>query len=69
MNRKTMRIVGTMMLALAAVSGVAVSGQDKYTLQLPDGLRFSDFKGYEDWQLISSAETDDRMKVILGNLP
>jgi hypothetical protein len=36
-------------------------------LQLPNGLAFSDFKGYEDRQLISSAETDDRMKVILGN--
>jgi hypothetical protein len=34
---------------------------------LPDGLAFSDFKGYEDWQLISTSKTDDRMKVILGN--
>src|ERR1700733_4393003 len=30
-------------------------------------LAVSDFRGYGDWQLISSAETDDRMKVILGN--
>src|ERR1700719_48519 len=65
MNRKSMWIVATMMLAI--VSGVAVSGQDKYTLKLPNGLPFSDFKGYEDWQLISSAQTDDRLKVILGN--
>jgi Cytochrome P460 len=41
--------------------------EDKYTLRVPGGLAFSDFKGYEDWQLISSAKTDDRMKVILGN--
>jgi hypothetical protein len=58
-------IIASMMLAV--VSGVALSVQDKYTLKLPNGLAFSDFKGYGDWQLISSAETDDRIKVILGN--
>jgi hypothetical protein len=67
MNRKSVWIVATSMLALAVVGGVWASGQDRYTLKLPNGLLFSDFKGYGDWQLISSAETDDRMKVILGN--
>jgi hypothetical protein len=54
-------------IALAVLGGVALSAQDRYTLRVPDGLAFSDFKGYEDWQLISSAKTEDRMKVILGN--
>jgi cytochrome P460 len=67
MNRKSMWIVATTTLALAVVSGVALSALDKYTLKLPNGLAFSDFKGYGDWQLISSAQTDDRLKVILGN--
>ncbi len=67
MNRKSMWVIGAVMLALAVVSGVAVSAQDKYTLKLPGGLAFSDFRGYEDWQLISTSKTDDRMKVILGN--
>jgi hypothetical protein len=67
MSRKTKWTVAGMMLALALVVGVAASGQDRYTLKLPDGVAFSDWKGYGDWQLISSAETDDRMKVILGN--
>jgi hypothetical protein len=67
MNHKSRWIVATMMLAIAVVSGVAISAQDKYTLQVPNGLAFSDFRGYEGWQLISSAKTDDRMKVILGN--
>jgi hypothetical protein len=65
MNGKVMLIVAAM--TLAVVSGVRSSAQDKYTLKLPEGLAFSDFKGYEDWQLISSAKTDERMKVILGN--
>ena len=65
MNGKRMLIVAAMVLAV--VSGVAISAQNKYTLKLPDGLAFSDWKGYEDWQLISTSKTDDRMKVILGN--
>jgi Cytochrome P460 len=62
-----MRMVGALVLSLAVVGGVAGSVQDKYTLKLPNGLPFSDFRGYEDWQLISSSKTDDRLKVILGN--
>jgi hypothetical protein len=67
MIRTSMLILGAAALVLAVVVGVAGSAQDKYALKLPNGLPFSDFKGYEDWQLISSAKTDDRMKVILGN--
>jgi hypothetical protein len=67
MNGKSMLIVSAVVLVLAVGSGVATSAQDKYTLRLPDGLAFSDWKGYEDWQLISTSKTDDRLKVILGN--
>jgi hypothetical protein len=67
MNRQSILIVAATALVLAVVSGVAISAQDKYTVKLPDGVAFSDFMGYEDWQLISSSKTDDRMKVILGN--
>jgi hypothetical protein len=67
MNGKSMVIVTGVVLVLAIVSGVAISAQDKYTLKLPDGLPLSDWRGYEDWQLISTSKTDDRLKVILGN--
>ena len=67
MNSKSMLIVAAKLVVLAVVSGVAISAQDKYTLKLLDGVAFADFKGYEDWQLISTSKTDDRMKVILGN--
>ena len=67
MNGKSTVIGATMVLVLAVVSGVAISAQDRYTLKLPNGRAFSDWKGYEDWQLISRSKTDDRLKVILGN--
>jgi hypothetical protein len=66
-GKKGLLIVVATLLVLAVVSGAAISGQDRYTLRLPDGLPFSDFRGYGDWQLISSSKTDDRLKVILGN--
>jgi hypothetical protein len=67
MKSNSILIVATIVLVTAVVSGVAISAQDKYTLKLPDGVAFSDFKGYEDWRLISTSKTDDRLKVILGN--
>ena len=67
MNSKNAVMLVAAFLTLAVVSGVAVSAQDKYALRLPSGVSFGDFKGYGDWQLISSSKTDDRMKVILGN--
>jgi Cytochrome P460 len=67
-SRRTVVVFATTYaISLAALGSLALSAQDRYTLKLPDGIPFSDFKGYGDWQLISSAETDDRMKVILGN--
>ena len=35
-------------IVLAVLGGSAISAQDKYTVQVPNGLAFSEFKGYED---------------------
>ncbi len=67
MSHKGSLIVFTTVVMLAVVSSVAGSAQDKYTLKLPDGVAFSDFRGYEDWRLISSSKTDDRMKTAIGH--
>ena len=42
--------------ALIVLSGAAISAQDKYTLQVPGGLAFSEFRGYESWPVISISE-------------
>jgi hypothetical protein len=55
------------MAMLAVVGGTALSAQDKYALKSPDGIAFSDFRGYEDWAVVSSARTDEVLKVIVGN--
>ena len=59
------RVIGT--VVLAAFGGAAVYAQEKYSLKSPDGIAFSDFKGYEDWAVVSSARTDEVLKVIVAN--
>jgi hypothetical protein len=41
--------------------------QDKYALKVPGGLAFSEFSGYESWQVISVSHNGDKLAVILGN--
>jgi len=37
-----------------------------YSLKAPNGIAFSDFKGYEDRAVVSSARTDEVLKVIVA---
>ena len=45
----------------------ATSAQDKYSLKIPNGLAFSEFRGYEDWQTISISHDGNLMALILAN--
>ncbi len=67
MKRKTKLAIVTTATMLVVLGGMAISAQDKYTLKSPSGVAFSDFKGYEDWQVVSSAQTDEVLKVIVAN--
>jgi hypothetical protein len=42
---------------LAVLGGIALAAQDRYSLQVPGGLAFSEFRGYEDWQTIAVVTT------------
>ena len=52
---------------LAVLAGAAISAQDKYTVKVPGGLAFAEFKGYEGWQTISLSQSEKLLAVILGN--
>src|SRR3954452_14001069 len=67
MKRKRKLTIAITTAGLAVVGGAAVYAQDKYSLNSPSGIAFSDFKGYEDWALVSSARTDEVLKVIVAN--
>ena len=66
------KILRWLMVTFAAVlvgfGGRAISAQqDKYALQVPNGLKFSDFRGYENWQVVAVSQTDDLLKVMVAN--
>jgi hypothetical protein len=54
-------------VVLAVLGGRAISAQDKYTVQVPNGLAFSEFRGYEDWQVIAVSHAENLIAVILAN--
>jgi hypothetical protein len=54
-------------IVLAVLGGKAISAQDKYTVQVPKGLAFSEFRGYEDWQVVAVSQTEELIAVILAN--
>jgi hypothetical protein len=41
--------------------------QDKYTVSVPGGLAFSEFRGYEAWQVVSISQNGPLMAAILAN--
>jgi len=61
--------MATAVLAVLAAAAVyaQVQDKDKYSLKSPGGIAFSDFRGYEDWAVASSARTDEILKVIVAN--
>ena len=72
MKRILPLLMAIIALALAVLGHRASSAQDeqeKYTLKVPGGLAFSDFKGYEDWQVVSPSQTDAQnvIRLILAN--
>src|SRR5882724_5109166 len=68
MKRVSSWLIVTIAVALAVlVGGRAMSAQDRSTLQVPNALAFSEFKGYEDWQTVGVSQTGNTIEVILGN--
>ena len=67
MTRRNVLLVGIVSALLAVAGGAAMSAQDKYSLKTPSGIAFSDFQGYEGWQVVSLARTDEVLKAIVAN--
>ena len=61
------------MLTISMIAGVltlgswAIAAQDKYTVKVPNGLAFAEFRGYEAWQVVSISQNGGLMAAILAN--
>src|SRR2546429_1544216 len=73
MKRKSKLTIAVATAVLAVLGAVVLYAQgqdqpqDKYSLKSTSGIAFSDFKGYEDWSVVSSARTEQVLKVIVAN--
>jgi len=69
MKGKTMRVILFVGVFVFVLVALALAAQDRYTLKVPNGLAFSDFRGYEDWQVVAPSQTDASkvIRVILAN--
>ena len=63
------RHIASMLIVSASlfVVGITFAAQDRYTLQVPNGLAFSEFRGYEKWQVVSVSQSGDVFAAILVN--
>ena len=66
-RNSTLILVGIAVSLAALGTRAAISAQDRDNLKVPGGLSFSEFKGYESWQLISLSHNGDKLAAILGN--
>jgi hypothetical protein len=75
-NRSAVKLIAGLIgvaaaFLLGAGSGATLRAQgadnDKYSLISPGGIAFSNFRGYEDWSVVSSARTEEVLKVIVAN--
>lgn len=53
MKSRRTAVIMVLAILLAGLAGTAVVAQGKYDLRVPDGLAFSEFRGYETWQVVS----------------
>src|SRR6186713_1735523 len=68
MKGKSMLISVSITVSLAALAtGAAISAQDKYTVRVPNGLAFSEFRGFEDWATVAVSQAGDLIEVIVAN--
>ena len=51
MKKPHITTIAAFAIILVGLGGIALAQQDKYSLKVPGGLAFSEFRGYESWQV------------------
>jgi hypothetical protein len=67
MKRKSIGVIMFVGVFLCVLVALAMAAQDKYTVKVPNGLAFSEFRGYEAWQAVSISQNGDHIAAILAN--
>ena len=67
MKTQSMLAIAVMTVVIACAKPAKAPETGKYALKVPNGLAFSEFKGYEDWATVAVSQTGDTIEVILAN--
>jgi Cytochrome P460 len=67
MKRTLVPVIVIVAVLPAILGSLALAQQDKNTLQVPGGLAFSEFRGYEAWQIVSISHNGDLLAAIVAN--
>lgn len=67
MKRTSIPLAVAVVILLAGLGSVALAEQDKYILKVPGGLAFSEFRGYDEWQIVAVSLNGGKLATILGN--
>lgn len=67
LNGKNVRAIAIGVALAAVAGGLALAAQDKYTLKIPNGLAWSEFRGYENWKNVAVSQTETSLKIIAAN--
>ena len=60
-------VAALVLLMVSARSAISAQDKDKYTVKVPGGLAFSEFRGYEDWPVVSISEDGGLVAAVLAN--
>ena len=67
MRRPLLSATAVVALLLCSFGAVALAAQDRSKLKIPGGLAFSEFKGYEAWEVVAPSQVKDGIKIIAAN--
>jgi len=61
------KLLAIVIVLAPVLVGLVLAEQDKYALKVPGRLAFSEFRGYEGWQLVSISQDGLLIAAILAN--
>jgi hypothetical protein len=67
MKIKSVQAIVMVVASLFVLVALATAAQDKYTVKVPGGLAFSEFRGYEAWQVVSISQDGALIAAVLAN--
>jgi hypothetical protein len=67
MKRPPLPAITVSAALLAVLGSMAIAARDRFTVKVPNGLAFSDFRGYDTWQDVAVSQTETLLKVIVTN--